>query len=257
MTLALAGARVVVNVKRNLREGAETLEMIKKAGGEGVLVQSDVSTDAGAKELIDQTISRLGRVDILVNNAGVGIAAPLLQIDEALWDKQINANLRSVFLCSKYACKDMLQRGWGRIVSVTSVAGIMGMAELAPYSAAKAGVIGLTKALAAEVSVSGITVNAVASGLVDSKMGRSLVEYLGKKQGWRASLDKSLVSWAELHTLTHHLPDSSEVAEVIRFLTSSEAANITGQVFVIDSGWTMSEARNYQKLGGRDVEDRE
>jgi 3-oxoacyl-[acyl-carrier protein] reductase len=248
IALASSGARVVVNVKRNLQEGAETLAMINKMGSDGILVQSDVSTDTGAKELIGQTISRLGKIDILVNNAGVGIAAPLLEIDETLWDKQINTNLKSVFLCSKYACSNMVQRGWGRIVNITSVAGIMGMAELIPYSAAKAGVIGLTKALAAELPAGGITVNAVASGLVDSKMGRSLVGYLGKKQGTTASSDESILRWAALHTLTGRLPDSSEIAAVVKLLTSDEAASITGQVIVIDSGWTMSEARNYQNL---------
>ena len=252
LALATTGVRIVVNVKRNVQEGNETLEMIKSAGGSGILVQSDVSTDAGAKALIDQSLSQLGRLDILVNNAGVGIAAPLLKVDETLWDKQINTNLKSAFLCCRYASEHMLKRGWGRIVNITSVAGIIGMAELIPYSAAKAGVIGLTKALAAELSPKQVTVNAVAFGLVDSKMGRSLLDYLSEKkerEGLRAaSSDERISRWASSHTLTGGLPSPAEVGAVVKFLASDDAASITGQVIVVDSGWTMSEARNYQDL---------
>ena len=252
VAFADTGAKVVVNVKRNAQEGTETLEMVRKAGGDGILVQSDVSTDAGARELISRAVADFGKVDILVNNAGLGIASPISKTDEALWDKQIATNLKSVFLCSKYALEDMIPRKWGRIINISSVAGITGMAELIPYSAAKAGVIGLTKALAAELPSSGITVNAVASGLVDSKMGRSLVDYLGKKQNAKASSDESILRWASLHTLTGRLPNSAEVAGVVRFLASDEAASITGQVIVIDSGWTVNEARNYQDVTGQD-----
>lgn len=250
MALAGTGARIVVNVKRNAQEAAETLEMVRKAGSDGIVVQSDVSTDAGARELIGQTISKLGRADILVNNAGVGIAAPIAQVDEAIWDKQINTNLKSVFLCSKYACADMLKRSWGRIVNITSVAGIDGMAELIPYSAAKAGIIGLTKALAAELSPGGTTVNAVASGLVASKMGRSLVDYIGRGQETKASQEESIRSWQARHTLTGRLPEADEVAAVVKFLSSEEAAAITGQVVVVDSGWSISEAKNYKDISG-------
>ncbi len=250
IALAGTGAKVVVNVKRNAQEAAETLELVRRAGSDGMVIQSDVSTDTGAKTLIEQTISKLGRVDILVNNAGVGIAAPIARVDEAIWDKQINTNLKSVFLCSKYVCADMLKRGWGRIVNVTSVAGIDGMAELIPYSAAKAGIIGLTKALAAELSPGGITVNAVASGLVASKMGRSLVDYIERGREANASTDESIRRWEARHTLTGRLPEADEVAAVVRFLSSEEAGAITGQVIVVDSGWSISEARNYRDVSG-------
>ncbi len=250
LALAGTGAKVVVNVKRNAQEAAETLEMVRKAGSDGFVMQSDVSTDAGARDLIEQAVSKLGRVDILVNNAGVGIAAPVAQVDEAIWDKQIDTNLKSVFLCSKYASADMLKRGWGRIVNITSVAGIIGMAELVPYSAAKAGIIGMTKAFAAELPPGGITVNAVASGLVASKMGRSLVDYLGKGRETKASTDESILHWETRHTLTGRLPSADEVAAVVKFLSSEEAAAITGQVVVVDSGWSISEARNYRDLSG-------
>lgn len=250
LALAGAGTTVVVNVKRNSQEAAETLELVRKAGGDGFIVQSDVSADAGARDLIEQTVSRLGRVDILVNNAGVGIAAPISKVDEAIWDKQIDTNLKSVFLCSKYAYADMLKRGWGRIINITSVAGIIGMAELVPYSAAKAGIIGLTKAFAAELPPGGITVNAVASGLVASKMGRSLVDYLEKERETGASTDESMLRWEARHTLTGHLPSTDEVAAAVRFLSSEEARAITGQVLVVDSGWSISEARNYRDVSG-------
>jgi NAD(P)-dependent dehydrogenase (short-subunit alcohol dehydrogenase family) len=243
--LAASGNRVVVNVKRNKEEGLQTLDLVRRSGGGGIFVQADVSTNDGAKTLLTEAVSQLGSVDVLVNNAGLGIAAPLDRVDEALWDKQVNTNLKSVFLCSKYACETMSKKGWGRIVNISSVAGLTGMAELIPYSAAKAGVIGLTKALAAEMSPKGITVNAIAAGLIDTKMGRSLVDYIDKEAG-RPTEGNPTGGWALKHTLTGRLPTAAEVARMVDFLASEDSGSITGQVFVIDSGWTLNEAKAYE-----------
>jgi 3-oxoacyl-[acyl-carrier protein] reductase len=119
------------------------------------------------------------------------------------------------------------------------------MKHLAPYSAAKAGIIGLTKALASELSEHGITVNAVAAGLVKTKMGMSLVEYIGRQSGAGEDPELMISRWERMHTLLGKLPTEEEVASLIAYLTTPEAGSITGQVFVIDSGWTIAESKNY------------
>ncbi len=245
LKLAQIGAKVVVNVKKGIGEAMETLEMVRNLGGEGILIQSDVSSEEGARHLIYEAAKQLGTVDILVNNAGLGIAAPIEKVDEKLWDKQINVNLRSSFFTCKYAAEFMAKRGWGRIINVTSVAGLIGMKHLIPYSAAKAGLVGLTKALAAELSDYGITVNAVAAGLVKTKMGVSLVEYISRQNSSSGSPEDLVSSWAKAHTLVGRLPTEEEVASLISYLASPDAGSVTGQVFVIDSGWTIAESRNY------------
>jgi 3-oxoacyl-[acyl-carrier protein] reductase len=245
LKLAQLGARVVVNVKRGVEEAEETLGMVRSLGGEGFIIQSDVSSEEGARHLIHEAARQLGAVDILVNNAGLGIATPIENVDEKLWDKQLNVNLRSAFFTSKYASPYMKERRWGRIVNVTSVAGLVGMKHLAPYSAAKAGIIGLTKALASELSEHGITVNAVAAGLVKTKMGMSLVEYIGRQSGAGEDPELMISRWERIHTLLGKLPTEEEVASLTAYLTTPEAGSITGQVFVIDSGWTIAESKNY------------
>jgi len=245
LKLAQMGAKVVVNVKKGIDEAMETLEMVRAFNGEGIVIQADVSSEEGARHLIHEAVKQLGAVDILVNNAGLGIAAPLERVDEKLWDKQVNVNLRSSFFTSKYAAEFMKKRGWGRIVNVTSVAGLIGMKHLVPYSAAKAGLIGLTKALAAELSEHGITVNAVAAGLVKTKMGLSLVEYIGRQTRGGESVEVMVSKWVRKHTLVGRLPTEEEVASLISYLASTDAGSVTGQVFVIDSGWVIAESRNY------------
>jgi len=246
LELSRSGARLVVNVKKNLAEADETLRQINQNGGEGTIVQSDVSTDEGAKRLIEETVKIYGTVDILVNNAGLGIAKPILEIDENLWDKQINTNLKSVFFCSKYAAQVMAGKKYGRIVNVSSVAGLIGMAELSVYSAAKAGVFGLTKSFAAEFSQNGISVNAVAAGLTRTKMGLSLVELIRSRNSGGKDEDKEFEArWAREHSLTGKMLEGEEIARMVKFLAEESSANITGQIFVVDSGWSINEARNY------------
>ncbi|MFP3177960.1 MAG: SDR family NAD(P)-dependent oxidoreductase [Thermocladium sp.] len=232
--LAKAGFSIVINVKRHIEEGEEALREVKKHG-DGILVQADVSTVDGASKLINEAINAFGSIDVLVNNAGLGIAKPFMEIDESLWDKLISTNLKSVYLVTRAALPHMIKKGHGKIINITSIAGITGLAYLVPYSAAKAGIIGFTKALAAEVGPLGITVNAVAAGLVKTKMGDSLLQYIGQNEE----------TWAKMHTLTGSIVESDEVAELVAALASDNIRNLIGEVIVIDSGSSIIESRRF------------
>jgi len=236
--LAKVGVKVVVNYKRHDDEGEETMRQVRSVGGEGILVKADVATEEGARLVINEALKMWGSVDVLVNNAGLGIARPLIDVDEGLWDKIINTNLKSAYLCSRYALPHMIKARWGRIINITSIEGILGAAYNIPYATAKAGLIGFTKSLAAEVSDYGITVNAVAPGLVRTKMGLSLLQVLGISEE----------DWARSTTLTGRIIEPEEVAELVAFLASDEAKNITGQLFVIDSGTSNLLARRHPEL---------
>ena len=236
-SLTEQGSRVIVNFKRHADEAQETLRILKAAGGDCVVVQADVATDQGVAALFSES-QRMGGVDVLVNCAGLGLAAPATDVTPEMWNKQIDTSLRSVFMCSTKAIEQMRGKGWGRIVNLSSIAGIQGMPFLSVYSAAKAGVIGLTKAMAIE-SPSGLTVNAVAPGLVKTKMGESLISLLGEDE----------TSWAKAHSLTGRLVTADEVAELVCFLSSDLGASITGQVLVIDGGQSLIHGREYLDAG--------
>ncbi|MFB6470059.1 MAG: SDR family NAD(P)-dependent oxidoreductase [Vulcanisaeta sp. AZ3] len=224
--LAKEGFGVVVNYKRHDEEGEETMRLIKNVNGEAMMVKADVATADGAKTVINEAIKQWGSVDILVNNAGLGIMMPFVDVDEELWDKIINTNLKSAYLLSRFAIPHMVKRGWGRIINISSIEGIIGAAYNVPYATAKAALIGFTKALAAELAPYGITVNAIAPGLVRTKMGMSLLQVLNIKEE----------EWIRSSTLTGRLIEPEEIAETVAFLVNDLAKNITGQVLVVDSG---------------------
>jgi len=227
VSLAAQGARVVVNYKRHADEASETERIIGEAGGYCVVTQADVATDQGVARLFDDAAA-IGGTDVLVNCAGLGLAAPAYQVSPEMWSKQIDTSLRSAFMCSTKAMDQIRAKKRGRIVNLSSIAGIHGMPFLSVYSAAKAGLIGLTKALAMEAPP-GLTVNAVAPGLVKTKMGESLISFLGETEE----------RWARAHSVTGRLVTPQEVAELISFLCSDHGASITGQVIVIDGGQSL------------------
>ncbi|MBC7243212.1 MAG: 3-oxoacyl-ACP reductase FabG, partial [Anaerolineae bacterium] len=164
--LAAQGAKVVVNYVSNAGAAQEVVEEIRAAGGEAIAVQADVSRMEDAQRLIDAALEAFGRLDILVNNAGIARDNLLVRMSEEEWDAVLNTNLKGAFHAMKAAARPMMRQRYGRIISISSVSGLAGNAGQANYSAAKAGIHGLTKAVARELASRNITVNAVAPGFV-------------------------------------------------------------------------------------------
>lgn len=223
--LAAAGATVVVNYARNASAAQELVESIKSAGGEALAVQADIATSEGAEALVKATVDTFGKVDILVNNAGITRDGLLMRMKEADWDAVLDTNLKGVFLCTKAVARPMLKARFGRIINIGSVSGLAGVAGQANYSAAKAGMIGLTRATARELGSRGITVNCVAPGAIEA----GLLLELNDEQ--RASYLKQIP--------LERFGTPEDVAAAVLFLAGPGADYITGQTLPVDGGLTM------------------
>jgi 3-oxoacyl-[acyl-carrier protein] reductase len=219
------GANVVVNYLSNAAAAEEVGGAIEQAGGSAKIYQADVGNFEQAQALVKFAIENFGGLDILVNNAGIIRDTLILTMKEEDWDQVIETNLKSTFNCSKAASRPMIRQRHGRIINVTSVAGIMGNAGQTNYSASKAGQIGFTKALARELAPRGVTVNAVAAGFVETDIWAHVPEdAIGPL--------KDLIPLGRTGT-------TEEIAKAVAFLASEDAAYITGQVLAVDGGMAM------------------
>jgi len=196
---------------------------LAREGHRAVAVQADVADRASVEAMVRQTLEQLGRVDVLVNNAGIaGRAAPLTEVTDDDWDVMMAVDLKSVFLCCRAVLPHMLERGFGSIVNVASIAGKEGNPNMVPYSTAKAGVIGLTKALAKEVAQKGVRVNAVAPAVI----GTEILLQLTQQQ----------IDYMTSKIPMARLGKPEEVAEVIQFLASDASSFVTGQCYDVSGG---------------------
>jgi 3-oxoacyl-[acyl-carrier protein] reductase len=222
LELAKRGATVIVNYHTSADAANEVVEQIKAGGGKATAVQADVSTEEGANALIKAATDTYGRIDILVNNAGTTRDNVIMMMKAEDFDVVVQSNLRSAWLCSKAAARSMMRKRYGRIINITSISGLHGQAGQTNYSASKAGLVGLTKALAKEIGPRGITVNAVAPGFVETDLTKDLPQELVDQMMPLIPLGK----WATVE----------DVAYAVAFLASDEAAMITGEVLTVDGG---------------------
>jgi 3-oxoacyl-[acyl-carrier protein] reductase len=225
LELAQRGAKVVTNDITGCCAD-DTLAEIRALGGDGLAITADVSNAEQVENLVKTVLDTFGQVDILVNNAGTTRDNLIVRMPEDEWDFIQRVNLKSAWLCSKAVTRAMMRKKYGRIVNMSSASGLMGQMGQTNYSASKAGMIGLTKALAREVASRGITVNAVAPGFIKTalteKMPPEILEELSK------------------YIPMGHSGTVDDVAYAVAFLVSSEAGYITGQVLSVDGGLVMS-----------------
>ncbi len=224
LKLASAGASVVV-AARNQEKLNELVQQITSAGGTAAAFVMDVAEEDQIKSAFKAALAHFGKIDILVNNAGITRDQLVMRMKRADWDAVLNTNLTSAYLCTQQAITSMLKQRWGRIVNITSVFGQMGQAGQANYASSKAGLIGLTMAIAREVGSRNITCNAVAPGFIETAMTSGLGEDF--KQMAVKNIPLGRVG----------TPD--DVASAVAFLASDEASYITGHVLSVNGGMLM------------------
>lgn len=219
---ASEGAEVIVNYSGNDEAAQKTVDEITATGGQAQKYKCSVNDSESVKVMIDEIIKKFGRIDILVNNAGITKDGLMLRMTDEDFDRVIDVNLKGTFNCTKYVSKYMLKQKSGKIINISSVVGLSGNAGQVNYSASKAGIIGITKSAAKELSSRGITVNAVAPGYVDTDMTKVLSDNI------RNEILKNIP--------LQRMGNVEDISNCVTFLASEDASYITGQVISVDGG---------------------
>ena len=226
LELAKQGANVVVNYAGSEQKAKQVVDEIEAMGVKAIAVQANVSQADQVDALMKQALDTFGTIDILVNNAGITRDNLLMRMKEQEWDDVIDTNLKGVFLCTKAVTRQMMKQRAGRIINISSIVGVSGNPGQINYVAAKAGVIGLTKTVAQELSSRNILVNAVAPGFITTEMTEQLAEEVKQAMLKQIPLAK--------------LGQPEDVAKTVAFFASDAANYITGQVLHVDGGLVMA-----------------
>ncbi len=224
LAFAEEGAKMVI-ADWSEEGGKETVEQVKKTGGEAVFVKTDVSKAADIDKMAKTCLDEFGRIDILVNNAGILKSSPLHETSEEDWDAVLDVDLKSVFLASKKVIPEMLKQGQGKIVSTASIAGLVGFENIGPYCAAKGGIITLTKEMALEYAKSKINVNCVAPGVIKTAMTKDMLDDPAQKETLKAQ------------TPYPRFGEPKDIAMAVVYLASNESDFVNGYALVVDGGW--------------------
>jgi len=228
LAFAKEGADVLVNYASKDQPAQEVVEMVKKIGKKAVAVKGNVAIKADVDRIIQTAIDNFGKIEILVNNAGVSKPNMLYKMTEEQWDEVVNIHLKGPFLCIQAASKFMMERKYGRIINVTSAAGLWGTKGQINYSSAKGGIVALTKSAARELAGYGITVNVVQPGYVSTEMTEKI------------RTDPKLKEVYTGRVLLGRFAEPEEVSPAFVFLASDESSYITGQVLCVDGGLGMT-----------------
>jgi 3-oxoacyl-[acyl-carrier protein] reductase len=227
IAFAKEGARVMVNYTSNEKAANEVLETIQKMGGQARVFKADVAKKAEAQALVQATVDAFGGLDILVNNAGFTRPSMMLKMTEEQWDAVVNIHLKGAWLCAQAAAPHMIAKNSGKIINVTSVAGMVGTVGQINYSAAKGGVISMTKSMARELARNNICANVISLGIVPTDMSEKI------------TTDEKLKEIYMNRILLKRFGETDELTPAFVFLASDDANYITGQLLAVDGGYGM------------------
>jgi 3-oxoacyl-[acyl-carrier protein] reductase len=221
-SLAGRGASVAINYNQSQEQARSLQAELEAAGGKVIITQGDVREPADAERIVQETVNSFGKLDILVNNAGFNRDTLILRMSVEDWDEVMALNLRAVFLVTKAALRPMMRTRWGRIINIGSIAGVTGNAGQANYAAAKAGLVGFTRAVAREMGSRNITANLVMPGLITTELTKDI--------------RPEIIEGVKQRLLIDRLGNAEDVASTVLFLASEEAGYITGHVLPVDGG---------------------